>query len=84
MTGPITADRSGVTLMHEHVLVDFIGAAEVSRARYDADAVFATVLPHLQQVRALGCRRWSSARPPISAAIRGCCSGCPRRPACTS
>ena len=56
VTGPIAADRLGVTLMHEHVLVDFIGAAGVSRARYDADAAFQAVLPHLQAVRRLGCR----------------------------
>jgi phosphotriesterase-related protein len=55
VTGPIAADRLGITLMHEHVLVDFIGAAEVSPSRYDADAVFRTVLPHLQQARTLGC-----------------------------
>jgi phosphotriesterase-related protein len=55
VTGPIAADRLGVTLMHEHVLVDFIGAAQVSPSRYDANAVFAAVLPHLQQVRRLGC-----------------------------
>ena len=41
--------------MHEHVLVDFIGADRVSPARYDSNQVFATVLPYLEQVRALGC-----------------------------
>jgi phosphotriesterase-related protein len=41
--------------MHEHILVDFIGAAEVSRSRYDASAVFNAVLPHLKQARRLGC-----------------------------
>ncbi len=56
VTGPIDAAELGVTLMHEHVLVDFIGASEVSRSRYDADAVVATVLPYLRQVRALGCQ----------------------------
>jgi phosphotriesterase-related protein len=55
VTGPISPDQLGVTLMHEHVLVDFIGAAQVSPARYDADAVFAAVLPQLQQARRLGC-----------------------------
>lgn len=55
VTGPIAADRLGLTLMHEHVLVDFIGAGRVSPDRYDADHAFATVLPHLKQVRALGC-----------------------------
>lgn len=55
VAGPIAPDRLGVTLMHEHVLVDFIGAAQVSASRYDADAVFTAVLPHLQQLRRLGC-----------------------------
>ena len=41
--------------MHEHVLVDFIGAAEVSPARYDADDVFTRALPFLRQAKALGC-----------------------------
>ena len=41
--------------MHEHVLVDFIGAAQVSPSRYDADAVFTAVLPRLHQVKQLGC-----------------------------
>ena len=58
--------------MHEHVLVDFIGADEVSPSRYDADAVFSTVLPHLARPARSDARRSSSARPPISAAIRGC------------
>lgn len=55
VTGPVPADRLGVTLMHEHVLVDFAGAAQVSPSRYDADAVFTAVLPYLQQVERLGC-----------------------------
>jgi phosphotriesterase-related protein len=55
VTGPIAADQLGVTLMHEHVLVDFIGADQVSPLRYDSNEVFATVLPHLQHARALGC-----------------------------
>jgi phosphotriesterase-related protein len=54
VTGPIDPARLGLTLMHEHVLVDFIGAAEASPSRYDADAVFTQVLPHLQHVKALG------------------------------
>ena len=55
VTGPVRPESLGVTLMHEHVLVDFIGAADVSRARYDAEEVFKVALPHLQQVRKLGC-----------------------------
>jgi phosphotriesterase-related protein len=41
--------------MHEHLLVDFIGAARASRSRYNADEVFNVALPHLRKVRDLGC-----------------------------
>jgi predicted metal-dependent phosphotriesterase family hydrolase len=55
VTGAIPADRLGLTLMHEHVLVDFIGADKVSKSRYDADEAFRTILPHLERVRTHGC-----------------------------
>ncbi|MBI4659687.1 MAG: phosphotriesterase [Verrucomicrobia bacterium] len=54
--GPIRENQLGVTLPHEHVLVDFIGAAKVSRDRYRADDVFKAALPHLQRIRDLGCQ----------------------------
>jgi len=41
--------------MHEHVLVDFIGASEVNPGRYDPDQAFRIALPHLVKVRDLGC-----------------------------
>jgi phosphotriesterase-related protein len=55
VTGPVSAALLGVTLMHEHLLVDFIGAADVSRSRYDLEDVVRVALPHLQHVRKLGC-----------------------------
>ncbi|MEO5820933.1 MAG: phosphotriesterase [Vicinamibacteraceae bacterium] len=54
VAGPIDPAALGLVLMHEHVLVDFIGAAEVSPSRYDADAVFTRVLPFVRQVKELG------------------------------
>ena len=54
--GPVAGDQLGLTLMHEHVLVDFIGAAHVSPSRYDPEEAFTVVLPHLQEARRLGCR----------------------------
>ncbi len=54
--GPITPAEMGVTLVHEHVLVDFVGADQVSRTRYDADEAFRTVLPRLQELKQRGCR----------------------------
>lgn len=54
--GPHPADSIGLTLPHEHVLVDFIGADKTSRDRYDPDRVFNAVLPHLQQAKTAGVR----------------------------
>jgi predicted metal-dependent phosphotriesterase family hydrolase len=53
--GPVLADGLGPTLPHEHIFLDFIGAAEVSRDRYDPDEIFEATLPHLEQVKDLGC-----------------------------
>lgn len=54
--GPIDAAQMGTTLVHEHVLVDFIGAEKVSRSRYDAAEAFRTILPHLRELHGRGCR----------------------------
>ena len=56
VTGPVRASDLGMVLMHEHVMVDFIGADKVSRSRYDAEEVFRVALPHLKQLRELGCQ----------------------------
>ncbi|WP_295120540.1 hypothetical protein [uncultured Chitinophaga sp.] len=55
VNGPLRPSQLGVTLVHEHVMVDFIGAAEINSDRYKEDEVFNTVLPHLQSLRRLGC-----------------------------
>jgi phosphotriesterase-related protein len=54
--GPIAGASLGTTLVHEHVLVDFIGAGKVTRDRYDRGQVVARVLPYLRQLREAGCR----------------------------
>jgi phosphotriesterase-related protein len=56
VTGPIGPADLGTVLMHEHVLVDFIGADQVSPARYDPEEAFQVALPFLKQARELGCR----------------------------
>jgi phosphotriesterase-related protein len=54
--GPIDPGRMGLTLPHEHVLVDFVGADRVSRDRYHADEVVDVALPQLERVRRQGVR----------------------------
>ncbi len=53
--GPRPAGSLGCVLPHEHVLVDFVGAAEVSPARYDADVACAKIKPFLDEAKSLGC-----------------------------
>lgn len=61
--GSIEPQQLGLTLMHEHVMVDFIGAEKVSRSRYDAAEVYQKALPHLQKIRSLGCRSFVDCTP---------------------
>ncbi|HKQ79555.1 MAG TPA: phosphotriesterase [Blastocatellia bacterium] len=61
--GRVNADQLGATLMHEHVMVDFIGADKVSRDRYEPEQVFATALPHLKRAADLGCRTFVDCTP---------------------
>ncbi|UCC23749.1 MAG: aryldialkylphosphatase [Planctomycetota bacterium] len=52
--GPIRPSEFGKALVHEHVMVDFIGAAKTGRHRYNQDDVVETMLPYLQAVRHRG------------------------------
>jgi phosphotriesterase-related protein len=63
VAGALRPESLGVTLMHEHVLVDFIGADRVSRDRYDPEEVFRVALPHLAAVRASGCQTFVECTP---------------------
>ncbi len=56
VTGPIRPDQLGLTLMHEHVVVDFIGAAKTTPERYDSETAFTTALPHFQKLKERGVR----------------------------
>ncbi|MFC1543561.1 phosphotriesterase, partial [Candidatus Neomarinimicrobiota bacterium] len=61
--GPVSPETLGFTLTHEHVLVDFIGADQVTPDRYDPDEVVEVVLPYLRQARELGCRTFVECTP---------------------
>lgn len=56
VAGPLPPAKLGITLPHEHLLVDFIGAKETSPDRYDADEVAQVMLPYLKQLYQQGCR----------------------------
>lgn len=54
--GPVPAENLGITLSHEHCVVDFIGAEKTTALRHDSEEAFATILPHLKELKAQGCR----------------------------
>ena len=56
VTGPISAGQLGTCLIHEHILVDFIGAAKYDPQRWNDDDVVKKVLPYLQEVKNAGCK----------------------------
>ena len=56
VTGEINAAAMRQTLIHEHILVDFIGAEEVNPPRWDREAVIAKALPYLEEARSAGCQ----------------------------
>lgn len=53
--GPIASNGMGTTLIHEHILVDFIGADLYDPSRWEHDAVIKKVFPYLSDLRRAGC-----------------------------
>ena len=53
--GLINASAIGNTLVHEHILVDFIGANNYNPTRWNDDEVIRKVLPYLTEVKKAGC-----------------------------
>ena len=54
VNGPIPASKMGTTLIHEHFLVDFIGADKINSTRWNRDEVVKKVLPFLLEVKKHG------------------------------
>ncbi len=63
VTGEIRFDQIGVTLPHEHLLVDFIGADLSEPRRYDANEAFDIILPHLQEIKNSGVKTFVDCTP---------------------
>ena len=63
VNGPISPDKLGITLMHEHVLVDFRGADSINIRRWDVDIVTMRVLPYLSELNKYNCRTYIECTP---------------------
>ena len=53
----------GLTLIHEHLMVDFIGADKASKDRYNQDEVFEVMLPYLKEIKDLGVTGFAECTP---------------------
>jgi phosphotriesterase-related protein len=54
VNGTIPVSEMGTTLIHEHILVDFIGADKTGYHRWNREEVISKVLPYLQEVKEYG------------------------------
>lgn len=51
VNGPVESEKLGMTLSHEHLLVDFIGADSTCYDRWDREIVLKRLLPILEDVK---------------------------------
>ena len=61
--GPIKSSEMGVSLTHEHILVDFIGADSVNESRWDKSKVSEKAMPYLLAIKELGCQTFVECTP---------------------
>ena len=61
--GPIPAEEMGITLVHEHILVDFIGADSITEQRWNKSIVAETALPYLHTIKKNGCQTFIECTP---------------------
>ena len=63
VTGPISLDKMGLTLEHEHVVVDFTGAEKVSQPQYLVDHALDSLLPYFIQLKERGVQTFIECTP---------------------
>ncbi len=63
VTGEIPAEEMGLTLPHEHVLVDFIGADSTGPHRYDRKVALKVILPQIEKLKNYGVRTFVECTP---------------------
>jgi phosphotriesterase-related protein len=63
VNGPVMANKMGVTLIHEHILVDFIGADSISEIQWNNAEVERVALPYLKRLKGLGCKTFVECTP---------------------
>lgn len=63
VNGSIPTNTMGITLEHEHILVDFIGADSINPSRWDDKNVAIIALPFLRKLKESGCSTFIDCTP---------------------
>ncbi|MDX1906917.1 MAG: phosphotriesterase [Bacteroidia bacterium] len=61
--GPIPADSLGLTLIHEHIFLDWSGADSMNPDTWDEETAFRTMLPYLRDMQSHGVRTMMDCTP---------------------
>ncbi|MCA6075626.1 phosphotriesterase family protein [Fulvivirga sedimenti] len=63
VNGPVSTAEMGTTLIHEHVLVDFIGADSTGYRRWDRQEAARIILPYLREAQKKGLQTFFDCTP---------------------
>jgi phosphotriesterase-related protein len=63
VNGPEPSGKLGITLEHEHVLVDFIGADSTGYFRWNRDSVIERMIPLINEIKEKGVRTFIECTP---------------------
>ncbi|MDY9919204.1 MAG: hypothetical protein U2P89_10085 [Proteiniphilum sp.] len=63
VSGPVKPLELGTTLIHEHILVDFIGADSIGYERWDRKDVIDKILPYLAEIKERGVKTFIDCAP---------------------
>jgi len=61
--GWLDISEMGVTLPHEHIMVDWTGADSIDFNRWNKDSIVMTVLPYFKELKELGCQTFIDCTP---------------------
>lgn len=63
VTGPISADELGTTLIHEHVFLDWAGADSIDPSQWNEAEAYEQILPQLQALKQHGVQTFLECTP---------------------
>jgi phosphotriesterase-related protein len=63
VNGPVSADKTGLALEHEHILVDFIGADSTGYFRWEREKVIEKALPFILDAKRRGVQTFIECTP---------------------